>query len=212
LEKAYAEWNETGREGRDGQNAYASLYGGWMQDVDAQVLGAAATTYSPASDPVSEPAVIAALQGGAAVTAGIFQSGNPATFSQLGLVNDHAYEVIGYDADPASATFGTFQLENPWGSYEPAPLTWSELCAYCPLLAVADGECTVPAAGANFQAPDAAGGEVHAAALAAVVASGQHMPDAAWVDFAGNGNSHFMDAAQDARIRALEMVLAESGR
>ena len=28
VEKAYAQWNETGREGRDGQNAYASLGGG----------------------------------------------------------------------------------------------------------------------------------------------------------------------------------------
>ena len=35
IEKAYAEWNETGHEGRDGQNAYASLAGGWMQVVDA---------------------------------------------------------------------------------------------------------------------------------------------------------------------------------
>ena len=39
VEKAYAQWNETGREGRDGQNSYASLNGGWMQNVDAQVLG-----------------------------------------------------------------------------------------------------------------------------------------------------------------------------
>ena len=38
LEKAYAEWNETGNEGRNGQNAYPSIEGGFMDAVDAQVL------------------------------------------------------------------------------------------------------------------------------------------------------------------------------
>ena len=53
IEKAYAQWNETGLEGRDGQNTYASLNGGWMQNVDEQVLGSAATTYFSAGDPRS---------------------------------------------------------------------------------------------------------------------------------------------------------------
>ena len=44
-EKAYAQWNQTGKEGRDGLNAYASIQGGWMATVDAQVLGHNATDY-----------------------------------------------------------------------------------------------------------------------------------------------------------------------
>ena len=64
VEKAYAQWNETGREGRDGQNSYASLYAGWMDAVDAQVLGSAATDYFPPGDPTSEAAVISAIQSG----------------------------------------------------------------------------------------------------------------------------------------------------
>ena len=55
-------------------------------------------------------------------------SGDPTQFNQLGLVSDHAYEVVGYDSDPASPTFDTFQLEEPLGLDEPAPLTWSDLC------------------------------------------------------------------------------------
>ena len=46
IEKAYAQWNETGKEGRDGSNTYAGIEGGWMADVDAQVLGHSASSYS----------------------------------------------------------------------------------------------------------------------------------------------------------------------
>ena len=87
--------------------------------MDAQVLGCTATTYCPAADPAAEQAVIAALQSNEAVTAAILVSGDATQFNQLGLVSGHAYQVVGYDADPASPTFGTFQLENPWGCYEP---------------------------------------------------------------------------------------------
>jgi len=46
LEKAYAQWSATGNAGRpSAQNSYASLAGGWMADVDAQVLGHAASSY-----------------------------------------------------------------------------------------------------------------------------------------------------------------------
>ena len=148
IEKAYAEWDETGREGRGNVNSYKDLNGGWMQDVDSQVLGCAATTYWPAGDPTAEQAVIAALQSHEAVTAGIWLSGDATRFNQLGLVSDHAY-VVGYNSDPASPTYGMFQLENPWGFYEPAPLTWSDLCAYSELV-VADTSGTVPAGDATM--------------------------------------------------------------
>ncbi len=45
IEKAYAQWNETGKEGRDGTNGYCDIQGGWMATVDAQVLGYNATDY-----------------------------------------------------------------------------------------------------------------------------------------------------------------------
>ena len=35
IEKAYAQWNQTGKEGGDGQNAYCDIQGGWMATVDA---------------------------------------------------------------------------------------------------------------------------------------------------------------------------------
>ena len=38
-EKAYAQWNETGKEGRDGTNTYSGIEGGWMANVFSQVLG-----------------------------------------------------------------------------------------------------------------------------------------------------------------------------
>ena len=213
VEKAYAEWNETGREGRDGQNAYASLGWGCMQSVDEQVLGRAATTYCPASDPAAEQAVIAALANGEAVTAAIGSSGDATRFNQLGLVSGHAYVVMGYDGDPASPTFGTFQLENPWGGDEPtASLTWGDLAAYCGGLAVADATGTVPLAGANSPATGMSGAEMHAEALRRV-AGRQYVPDAAWVAYlAGNGTSQATDATQDPRIRAANMVLAEFGQ
>jgi len=118
VEKAYAQWNETGHEGRNGQNSYASLNGGWMNTVDAQVLGHSVAAYPPLS-PGAKQTVIAAIQGGAAVTAGIFTDGNP-LFNALHLVSGHAYQVVRYNADPQSAGYGTFQLANPWGFYEPS--------------------------------------------------------------------------------------------
>ena len=212
VEKAYAEWNETGREGRDGQNSYASLYGGWMDVVDAQVLGSAATTYYPAGDPSAEAAVIDAIQSGEAVTAGIFLYGDPVRFGQLGLVDDHAYEITGYD--PVS---DTFMLANPWGGYEPAPLTWDDLAR----IAAAWRWPTRPApclrerclvSGANLQVTCGTGA-AYDAALQAVIGERQCLPDAAWLaTLAGNGNTNAMEASQDAHARALELVLAESGR
>ena len=46
LEKAYAQWNETGRAGRGAAtNSYASIAGGWMGDVYAQTLNCTDTSY-----------------------------------------------------------------------------------------------------------------------------------------------------------------------
>ena len=134
LEKAYAQWNETGNEGRDGQNAYASMAGGFMNSVDAQVLNRPAqfNTFSSNAD---EQALIAALAANKAVTAATFS--NPGN----GLVGGHAYGVIGYNAST-----GMFTLYNPWGpQYQPAPLSWSQLQASCQAFVIADASSTTPA-------------------------------------------------------------------
>ena len=72
-EKAYAQWNETGKEGRDGKNLYSSIEGGWMADVYAQVLGHSATSYNVQSTS-DQNALISAMNKKLAVTIGTLQS------------------------------------------------------------------------------------------------------------------------------------------
>ena len=112
-------------------------------------------TINPAAgNPATEQTVIADLQAGEAVTAAIFMDGNAALFNQLSLVNQHGYEVAGYDA--ASQTF---LLKNPWGCDHPSPLTWGELCEFSPWMAVAGTQANVlgngSLAGAAATAPSA---------------------------------------------------------
>jgi hypothetical protein len=177
-----------------------------MDSVDEQVLGCTATDYSPSGTLGTEDAVIAAIQGGAAVTAAIFTDGS-AQFNDLGLVSSHAYQVVSYNADPQSANYGTFQLANPWGSCEPQPLTWAELTEFCPGITVAEPPSAVAAIS---RASSASAQAVYAAALQAV-ARRRNLPDAAFLeDLARQRNSVAFDDTQDARFRALDMLLAES--
>ncbi|MHB8973407.1 MAG: C2 family cysteine protease [Pirellulaceae bacterium] len=132
-EKAYAQWNETGNEGRDGRNAYASIEGGWMQTVSQQVLGKAAQTYWWLND-ADKQNLIAAVNANKAVT--YATNNNPGN----GMVGPHAYMVTGYNA----AT-DTFQLYNPWGSTHPGPLTYAQLRTSGQCFVVADPTGSVPA-------------------------------------------------------------------
>jgi hypothetical protein len=118
-EKAYAEWNQTGNEGRDGSNTYAGIAGGWMGVVDAQVLGYNATDYYSltAGD---QAAAIDAINDHLPLTMATNSNGGD------GLYGDHAYGVIGYNASN-----GTFQLYNPWGFDQPGQLTWAQLESTC---------------------------------------------------------------------------------
>jgi Calpain family cysteine protease len=136
-EKAYAQWNQTGKEGRDGLNAYASIQGGWMATVDAQVLGYNATDYIMTS--TSKQVAINALAAKKAVTIGTQQW----TGTNLGLYASHAYAIVGYNAST-----DTFTLYNPWGSNQPGQLTWSQLQATCTQMAVADTSRSTPIIGA----------------------------------------------------------------
>jgi hypothetical protein len=136
IEKAYAQWNETGKAGRDGLNAYASIQGGWMATVDAQVLGHNATDYIMTR--TAEQTAISALAAGKAVTIGTLSWSG----TNCGLYGNHAYAIIGYNAGS-----DTFILYNPWGSNQPGPLTWSQLQATTSQLCVADAFGSVPMSG-----------------------------------------------------------------
>ena len=124
-EKAYAQWNQTGRSGRDGTNSYAGIEGGWMATVNAQILGYNASDYMMTS--ATKQTLVNALSTNQSVTIGT----KPTAGS--GLVGSHAYSVTGYN--PAT---DTFTLYNPWGTAHPGPLTWSQLQTNCSMFVVAN--------------------------------------------------------------------------
>jgi len=131
IEKAYAQWNETGNSGRNGTNTYSAIEGGWMSNVNAQVLGYSSSNFSFANTP--KQTLISALGSGRAVTLGT--TSNPSN----GFVGGHAYIITGYDA--SSDRFTTF---NPWGNTHPAPATWAQLQANCTMFVVTDSAGTSP--------------------------------------------------------------------
>ena len=139
-EKAYAQWNETGNEGRDGTNRYAAIEGGWMGYVNAQVLGTASSNYSLAS--FNKQTLISALSSQKAVTIGTNTS------VSAGLYGSHAYLVTGYEAST-----DTFRLHNPWGFSHPGALSYSQLQAYCSMFVVADASGSIPVSGAVASTP-----------------------------------------------------------
>ena len=155
-EKAYAQWNETGLEGRDGTNTYAGIEGGWMADVDGQVLGRAAPSYGMTAS--AKQIMIAALGANKAVSAGT--NSNPGNK----LYGGHAYLVTGYNASS-----DTFTLYNPWGFAHPGPLSWSQLQTSCMAFVVADASGSAAVSSVRGNAMPT----VPAAAHDAVFASGQ---------------------------------------
>ena len=112
-EKAYVQMNEKGWIGQDGTNSYQGINGGWMEAVYEQILGRNANTITNSS----ASAVINAVLAGQMVTAGSNSSG-----TTYNIVASHAYIITGYNA-----TTQTFTLYNPWGSNQPAALTWAQL-------------------------------------------------------------------------------------
>ena len=135
-EKAYAQWNETGNEGRDGQNNYASIEGGWMDVVNQQVLNQPAYDYNVVSSS-DRATMIAALGANEAVTIGTINLPNDPTD---GLYSDHAYNVVSYNSGS-----GMFTLYNPWGMDQPGPLSWTQLTNDCDGFTVANPSGTQPA-------------------------------------------------------------------
>lgn len=139
-EKAYAQWNETGNEGRDGTNRYAAIEGGWMADVNCQVLGYNSTNFPFYSS--SKATLVNALTSQRSVTLGTQQS------PSNGLVGSHAYVVKGYESST-----DTFRLHNPWGTSHPGALTWAQLQANCSWFVVTDASGSQ-----SFSSPGSVGG------------------------------------------------------
>jgi hypothetical protein len=120
LEKAYAQWNETGKTLRDNRaNSYAGIEGGWMGDVYMQAVNGATNYALNTSASNAQSTLIGALANHQAVTIGTDYNPN---FSDTGLYGNHAYNVLSY-----SGASGTFTLYNPWGSNQPKQLTWAQL-------------------------------------------------------------------------------------
>ncbi len=154
-EKAYAQWNETGKEAewtepgysfmRDGTNSYTDssgdsggIAGGYPGTVFEQITGETSIIQYGASY-VTEQQLIDALAAHDAVAACTVNI--PLGDVVGGLVGDHGYTVVGYDA----AT-DTFQLCNPWGvdNTPPPPLTFGQLITYTGYLDIADASSTYP--------------------------------------------------------------------
>jgi hypothetical protein len=166
-EKAYAQWNQTGKEGRDGLNAYASIQGGWMATVDAQVLGYNATDYIMTS--TSKQVAVSALAAKKAVTIGTLQWSG----TNLGLYASHAYAIIGYNASTDK-----FTLYNPWGSNQPGQLTWSQLQATCSQMAVANTSGTTPIIGVAVKVASSVKSSISYQLPESVAGSSLHEPAA----------------------------------
>jgi hypothetical protein len=125
IEKAYAQWNATGNEGRDDTNSYCSIQGGWMATVYTQVLGHNASDYIMTN--TQEQIAKNALAANKAVTIGTL------CFNGVvdGLYGCHAYAIIGYNQST-----DTFILYNPWGFDQPTSgITWARLQADCSQMA-----------------------------------------------------------------------------
>ncbi len=169
IEKAYAQWNETGNEGRNGTNTYAGIQAGWMANVDAQVLGQAASSYNISSTSDLQ-ALVAGMTNNEAVT--IATDGQNSL--PYGLYGSHAYAVTGYN--PSNQTF---TLYNPWGYDQPTQsLTWAQLQATCDGFVVASAAGTqvfaaMPsaAASASIERADEISACLHAAAVDSVLAT-----------------------------------------
>ena len=145
LEKAYAQLCESGWSEsylQRGSNAYASLNGGLAMDTLPVITGAQESSSYPFGDASS---FISAISSGTLLTLSSI-TGN----SSLGIVGDHDYAVLGYNASNQ-----TFTLLNPWGwNNGGAPgiinLTWEQITQYFSL----DGDCN-PVSSVSLTAPSA---------------------------------------------------------
>jgi len=143
-EKAYAQWNETGKEAffdvpgyrqmGDGTNSYDGIVGSFSSTLFQQVLGDNSRVRGGVND-LTEQELIDLLASHEAVAC------STRVGAQDGLIPGHYYTVVGYD--PVS---DTFQLCNPWGvnNNAPEPLSFAQLQNYAGWFDIADTTGTSP--------------------------------------------------------------------
>jgi len=139
LEKAYCQWNESGRTGRSSTaNSYAAIVSGSMGTVYRQALGYVTTSYMSVTTSGAFQTLVNALNTGQAVTIGT----KTTIVSSTGLHGNHAYNVLSYNSST-----GLFTLFNPWGpwtEYQPNQLTWAQLVTNCTGFAATVTTATTP--------------------------------------------------------------------
>jgi hypothetical protein len=131
-EKAYAQLSASGWNSRPATNAYAALNAGNASSALPVITGALESSANPY---VSSTSFSNAIANGILLTLGSYADNNA-----LGIVGDHDYGVLGYNASNQ-----TFTLLNPWGwNNTNAPgilnLTWTQVTQNFFL----DGNCNPP--------------------------------------------------------------------
>ncbi len=165
IEKAYAQWCETGHSGcnpsrisenlpcRPAVNDYESLTGGYYDEVYSSILGHSSSTVHDMA------AVRADLDAGYAVGYGELKKGvsdmdlivDPTIafiWVKYNIVLSHAYPIIGYYYDSAAQDY-RFVLKNPWNEYQPIDV----LAADLDYVSVSNSNGTTPAAQTYASAP-----------------------------------------------------------
>jgi hypothetical protein len=123
-EKAYVQLNELGWErvglSGNGQNAYASISGGYVYAAQGQITGQNTVAFTATAVGTSFSTFVAAWNQGKSI--GFASKAKPASTTVVG---GHAYAVVGYNA-----TNQTVTLFNPWGiQYGLVTLSWSQIQA-----------------------------------------------------------------------------------
>jgi hypothetical protein len=123
-EKAYAQLCESGWNARPQSNAYSSLNFGYASTALPVITGEKESSSDPFG---SESSFTSAIASGSLLTLATPVNNFPGGINPLGIVGNHDYVVLGYDASNQ-----TFTLLNRWGwNYSGAPgilnLTWVQL-------------------------------------------------------------------------------------
>jgi hypothetical protein len=142
LEKAYAQLSQSGWNAQSPGNAYASLDGGFARTSLPVITGRPESASSPLE---SASALMSAINAGTLLTLATASTDGGSGSNAAGILGDHDYAVIGYDASNQ-----TFTLMNPWGwnnTHAPGMLnlTWDQIQANFYL----DGDCVPTSAVAS---------------------------------------------------------------
>ena len=116
MEKAYAQLAESGWSRSTRANSYAAIRSGWEGHVIKQLVNTTVASYGLTNTTTTLNAVVAAYTAGKMVTL------DSKDVTASGIVKNHVYVVVGYNAATK-----TFNLWNPWGYYQ--QLTWAQVAA-----------------------------------------------------------------------------------